>query len=287
MARRKKEPDGQLSLFSDADFDIQPRQEEKPRPTPIIVRMEKPKSPIPKTEDKEKGKAIGKRDLKDEKIMVRGKRLRLRITFEDGTVFRNASATQTMIETIRKIGVRRVAELGMEVCHIPLVAQEINQKYAPWIKEIGDGWYLMAQSDTKQKYMQMSAIISQLSIGVKVELGNFDALEAAAGSKPDAKPKKKKAQLEVKIGDKTFTHGSDTVYTFLDVAEAIGVDKMKMTNIKVGKFNIITHDKVANNQIQTSTGEWLTVPTQIKDKYKVLRVMSSMTRTPMEIKITE
>lgn len=55
------------------------------------------------------------------------------------------------------------------------------------------------------------------------------------------------------------------ILTFLDVVEYIGIDKVKKTNIKAGRFPIITSCKVANNQIETSTGEWLTVSTLVKD----------------------
>lgn len=279
---RKNIPDGQLSLFSDSDFEDLPQQEE--------VRQNKTFGATPLPEHKEKetppqttDKVVSK---KEEKIAVRAKRLRLKVTFEDGTVVCDASATQTMIETIRKIGIERVASLNMEVCHIPLVSREINPRYEQWTKNIDTGWYLMAQSDTRQKYMQLKSIISQLDINVKTELGTFEVFETNTTAKSEAR-RKKKVQMEVKMGDKTITHATDTIYTFLDVVEEIGVGNVKKTNIKVGKFAIITPNKAANNQIQTSTGEWLTVPTLAKDKYKVLRVISSMTHTPMEIKIIE
>lgn len=279
---RKNIPDGQLSLFSDSDFEDLPRQEE--------ARQEKTVVATSLPEHKEKERLIQTKDKaaskKEEKIAVRAKRLRLKVTFEDGTVVCDASATQTMIETIRKIGVGRVAGLNMEVCHIPLVSREINPRYEQWTKKIDTGWYLMAQSDTRQKYMQLKSIISQLGINVKTDLGAFEVYETNTTAKSGTR-RKKKVQMEVKMGDKTITHATDTIYTFLDVVEEIGVDKVKKTNIKAGKFSIITPNKVANNQIQTSTGEWLTVPTLAKDKYKVLRVISSMTHTPMEIKIIE
>ena len=233
-------------------------------------------------------KSENKSDIKeDKKIQVREKRQRLRISFPDGTQICNTSATQTMIDAICKIGAERVAQLNMEVCHIPLVSQEVNPRYAKWTKKIDDKWFLMAQSDTRQKYMQMVSVINQLGMDVKVELGDFDTLEPVSTKKSETKQKKKKVQLEVTLDNKVFTHGSDTIFTFLDVVEHIGIDKVKKTNIKVGKFPIITSSKVANNQVETSTGEWLTVPTLVKDKYKVLRVVSSMTHNPMEIKIIE
>ena len=99
----------------------------------------------------------------------KAKRKRIKVSFTEGTEFCDANATTTMIQVIEKIGVERVAALGMEVCHIPLVAQEVNQRYSYWTKPMSNGWYLMAQSDTKQKYMQLKSIIAQLSIKATVE----------------------------------------------------------------------------------------------------------------------
>ena len=297
----------QLSLFDDSFFDTPIKKDaENGEQVQHISKKEKlfremqEKARIQMEEAEKSGNLISieipvsrfksenKSDIKeDKKIQVREKRQRLRISFPDGTQICNASATQTMIDAICKIGAERVAQLNMEACHIPLVSQEVNPRYAKWTKKIDDKWFLMAQSDTRQKYMQMVSVINQLGMDVKVELGDFDTLEPVSTKKSETKQKKKKVQLEVTLDNKVFTHGSDTIFTFLDVVEHIGIDKVKKTNIKVGKFPIITSSKVANNQVETSTGEWLTVPTLVKDKYKVLRVVSSMTHNPMEIKIIE
>lgn len=304
---KKRTDERQLSLFDDSFFDTPIKQEtESGEKTLHISKKEKlfsemqEKARIQMEEAEKSGNIISieipvsrfksenKSDIKeDKKIQVREKRQRLRISFPDGTQICNTSATQTMIDAICKIGAERVAQLNMEACHIPLVSQEVNPRYAKWTKKIDDKWFLMAQSDTRQKYMQMVSVINQLGMDVKVELGDFDTLEPVSTKKSETKQKKKKVQLEVTLDNKVFTHGSDTIFTFLDVVEHIGIDKVKKTNIKVGKFPIITSSKVANNQVETSTGEWLTVPTLVKDKYKVLRVVSSMTHNPMEIKIIE
>ena len=299
---KKKQADGQLSLFDDTFFDTPPRTETEPggeRPSESSAKdafsMDFENAAMRRSEEAErKGSVVrvetppsgGCVNKDSERIRVRGKRLRLRATFDDGTVICDASATQTMIETIRKIGVERVSGLGMEVCHIPLVSREITPRYAHWTKSMGDGWYLMAQSDTRQKYMQLVSVIGRLGAGVKVELADFDAVGPCAVAKPETR-RKRKAQMEVTVGGRTISHGSDMVFTFLDVVELIGVGKVKKTGITVGRFPIVARDKTANNQIQASTGEWITVPATAKDKYKVLRVISSMTHTPLEIKMSE
>ena len=45
--------------------------------------------------------------------------------------------------------------------------------------------------------------------------------------------------------------------------------------------------KKYGNQVQIAESRWLTAPASVKDKYKILRILSSMTRTPFEVKILE
>lgn len=301
MSRKKQEPE-QLSLFDDSFFATPQKEgtgsEKKKKPLSEKAAFFKEMQEKARMDMEEAGKPglTIRMDIPverfespkktDGKIQVREKRRRIRFSFPDGTQICDASATQTMIKAIRKIGVEQVAQLNMEVCHTSLVAQEVNPRYAQWTKRIDDTWFLMAQGDTQQKYMQMRSVIQQLGLDVKVELGDFETLEPVNVQKSEVK-KRRKSKMEVTVGGKTFTHGSDNISTILDVVEHIGVEKVKKTGIKVGKFPIVTSVRKANNQTETSTGEWLTVPTPIKDKYKILRVISSMTHTPMEIKIIE
>ena len=97
-------------------------------------------------------------------MRLRAKRKRIRVTFGDGTVVCDVSATATMIMAIEKIGTERVAALNMESCHIPLVSRTVVDRYAEWTKPMADGWYLMAQGDTEQKYCQLKSVITSLSV---------------------------------------------------------------------------------------------------------------------------
>ena len=235
--------------------------------------------------DEEKAKA---KKVIDEKVRVRGKKQRLKVTFADGTEICDVSATITMMQAIDKIGVERVAALGMEVCHVPLVSKKITPRYAEWTKEIkpGCGWYLMAQSDTRQKYMQLKSIFAQLEIGAKLEMGDF---EAFASDKNEGKRKvhKKKSKLCVTFADGFVICSTDHQHVYLDTIRYVGIDKVKKTNLQITGRPIIAKERKSTSQIQLSTGEWLAVPTQVKDKYKILKVISPMTHTPFEVKIIE
>lgn len=235
--------------------------------------------------DEEKVKA---KKVIDEKVRARGKKQRLKVTFSDGTEICDVSATVTMMQAIDKIGVERVAALGMEVCHVPLISKEITPRYAEWTKEIkpGCGWYLMAQSDTRQKYMQLKSIFLQLGISATIELGDF---ETFASDKNESKRKvhKKKSKLCVTFADGFVVCDKDHQHVYLDTIRYVGIDKVKKTNLQIAGKPIIAKERKSTSQILLSTGEWLAVPTQVKDKYKILKVISSMTHTPFEVKIIE
>ncbi len=220
----------------------------------------------------------------DASVRVRGKKQRIRVTFPDGVVICDVNATTTMMQVIEKLGIERVASLGMDVCHVPLVSKEIVPRYAPWTKDFGNGWYLMAQSDTRQKYMQMKSIIAQLGEDAKTEIGDF---EQFASGKNEGKRNeyKGKAKLSVTFSDGYVVCSTDHQQVFAETVRIIGLDNVKKTHLQISGKPIVTSEKKYSNQVQLLSGDWLTVPSQAKDKYKILRVLSSLTHTPYEVKI--
>lgn len=302
----KKTPETQeLSLFDDSFFDDTPVSQEKIHRTGYLDNIHKPK----KLSEREQAFHTMLDKMKEEmehldnteKVTIvipkatsentedtrqRAKRKRIKISFADGTEFCDSNATTTMIQTIEKIGVERVAALGLEVCHVPLVAQEVNQKYASWTKSMSNGWFLLAQSDTKQKYMQLKSIIAKLSIEANVELGDFDAISATSHTRK-GDTRKKKAQLSVTLPNGMVLQGENPQHTYVMVINHIGLERIKKTNIKIGGSPITTPHKKYNGQVKLDSGEWLTVPVTVKDKYKILRVISSLTHEPFEVRIIE
>ena len=272
----KKKPEyREMSLFNDSFFE--------PQPTLGSATSQEEDIPVPTVDDKKKD--VAKRTV-DDALRIRAKKQRLKVTFADGTVMCDISGTVTMMRAIEKLGIERVVSLGLEVCHVPLVSREIVPRYAPWTKEICEGWYLMAQSDTAQKYMQMKSIVAQLASDVKVEMGDFETM-ASDESNGKRKEYRKKSKLCVTFPDGSSICSIDHQKIFLDVVMRIGLDKVKQTNIQVAGKEIVTSYKKYNGQIQLPSQEWLTMPPHDKNKYKILRVLSSMTHTPFEVKIIE
>ncbi len=216
----------------------------------------------------------------------RAKRRRIRVTFGDGTVCCDVSATVTMIQAIEKIGVERVASLGMENCHIPLISKNFVEKYAEWTKEMSDGWYLMAQSDSDQKYRQLKHIITSLSVDATIELGDYEAITTKENVRK-GDTRKHKSKIIVTLPNGMVICGDNPLHTFRQVINHITIEKVEKTNLKIGGNPITTPIKRYNNQVQLSANKWLTVPSTVKNKCKILRIISALTCTPFEVKIVE
>lgn len=278
---KKSTSDGQLPLFDDSLFDeLTPQKEVLPLPKyEQVVPCDKSEASQPKAK-------VQKTNKVEDDFRIRKKRTRLKVSFENGDVICDASATATMIQTIERIGVERVASLGMTSCHIPLVSTAVNPQYAEWTKEIQSGWYLMAQGNTDQKYLQLSSIVKQLGLNVKIELGDFETIQFTSNKNGGAS-KKKKTRLKVTFPNGSIICEANQLHTFKEVVEMIGTQKIKQTNLNIGGKPIITSSQRFHSQVQLKSGEWLTVPGHTKDRYKILRVISSMTHIPFDIKIID
>ena len=99
--------------------------------------------------------------MKDEQIRTRAKKKLVRVTFPDGEVICYNNATSTMIAALNKIGSDKFPAINLELCHLPLLSKEIYPQYKEWMKPVSDGWYLNAQSNSDNKYLQLRSISDQ------------------------------------------------------------------------------------------------------------------------------
>ena len=126
--------------------------------------------------------------MMEENLRQRATKKLLRVTMPDGTVICHKSATMTMIDVLVAIGSENFHKITTENCHLPLLSKEIYSRYKDYMKPVCDGWYINAQSDTGQKYMQLTSIKSQLGIAMEVEMGTGFI---TSGAKVVQKAKKK------------------------------------------------------------------------------------------------
>ena len=220
--------------------------------------------------------------MMEENLRQRATKKLLRVTMPDGTVICHKSATMTMIDALVAIGSENFPKITTENCHLPLLSKEIYLKYKDRMKPVCDGWYINAQSDTGQKYMQLTSIKSQLGIAMEVEMGTGFITSDA---KIVQKSKKKDDKLLVRFPNGEYAAGENPIDTLVDAIWQIGPDNIRRKELTFKDKPIITLSKQYNGQVQVGQNLWLTVPNQTKDKYKMLRIIDVMMKLGLEISI--
>jgi len=220
--------------------------------------------------------------MMEENLRQRATKKLLRVTMPDGTVICHKSATMTMIDALVAIGSENFPKITTENCHLPLLSKEIYPRYKDYMKPVCDGWYINAQSDTGQKYMQLTSIKSQLGIAMEVEMGTGFITSDA---KVVQKSKKKDDKLLVRFPNGEYAAGENPIDTLIDAIWQIGPDNIRRKELTFKDKPIITLSKQYNGQVQVGQNLWLTGPNQTKDKYKMLRIIDVMMKLGLEISI--
>ena len=210
----------------------------------------------------------------------RARRKLLRVTFPNGKVLCYKSTTDTMIATMQELGDDVIANIKLLSCHLPLLSKEIYPKYKEWMKPVCNGWYLNTQSNSDTKFLQLNAINEQLSLGLKIELGE----DFIAQDNPNKEKRNRtKGEILVKLPDGQCFANNSITNTFLEVIRGIGIDKIKQKELTWCGKPLITTSKMFNGQVQIDNERWIIVPNTTKDKVKLLRVIGAMLRINMEI----
>lgn len=210
----------------------------------------------------------------------RARRKLLRVTFPNGKVLCYKSTTDTMIATMQELGDDVIANIKLQSCHLPLLSKEIYPKYKEWMKPVCNGWYLNTQSNSDTKFLQLNAINEQLSLGLKIELGEGFVTQDNPNKE---KRTRTKGEILVKLPDGQCFANNSITNTFLEVIREIGIDKIKQKELTWCGKPLITTTKMFNGQVQIDNERWIIVPNTTKDKVKLLRVIGAMVRINMEI----
>ena len=210
----------------------------------------------------------------------RARRKLLRVTFPNGKVLCYKSTTDTIIATMQELGDDVIANIKLQSCHLPLLSKEIYPKYKEWMKPVCNGWYLNTQSNSDTKFLQLNAINEQLSLGLKIELGE----DFVAQDNPNKEKRTRtKGEILVKLPDGQCFANNSITNTFLEVIREIGIDKIKQKELTWCGKPLITTSKMFNGQVRIDNERWIIVPNTTKDKVKLLRVIGAMLRINMEI----
>lgn len=211
-------------------------------------------------------------------VIPREAQKKVRVTFPDGEVICYKRVVNTFIETIKKIGPERVASLGLEVRHHPLVSREKIALFKDNSKPIDGEWYVITESDTWQKYMQLTSMSEQLGLGLDIELADgFDDYDDA----PRALVRKPKAPFSVSFPDGVVFTGAVPRDTFVKAIDKIGLELLAQKGLVCMARQIVTRFKKYPNQEKVGN-HWVTVYGTTADKAKVLRYIK--TRLGVDLK---
>ena len=212
----------------------------------------------------------------------RGRNKKMRVIFPDGTVFCFRRVTETFLETIRKIGPEQVAPLGLEVRHCPLVSKEKNTLFGDDIRDIGDGWYVITQSDTTQKHHQIVSISNKLGLGLKVEIAaGFDAYEKSHSGKP----RRAKEALVVSFPDREIINEETPRDTYVKAILKIGAERLAQKGLMFQNRQIVTRFQKYAKQQEVAKNQWVTLYSDTKTKVKVLNYIKD--RLKLEYTVTD
>lgn len=167
---------------------------------------------------------------------------KIRVRFPDGTVYCYSSVKETFLETLKKIDPKKLYEVKLEVCHLPMFTRLVKgtayELYKDFMEPIGNGWYVNIQGDTYNKYVQLKNISEQLGLGLEIDLSeDFKGEKVARGSKG-------MAVLEVTFPDHTVIGEENTNETFMQCIWHLGIDNVRKLNLKHGGKDLITSSKL-------------------------------------------
>lgn len=221
-------------------------------------------------------------DLEDEIKRPRSNRKLLKVTFPDGTEYCYKNVAFTYLCALRKIGVKNLLKANMESNHKPWLTREPYPEYSAYMRLVSDGWYILDQTDTAQKYLFLNSINNKLSLNLVLEIG--ENLEPEK-HKLFQKEKKTADSLLVTMPDGTFIGGTNPINTYCDTIRAIGIDSIVRRQIVISGKKLIENSKKNTQYYEIKSGYWLLTPGSTKDKMKFLKLIGSFMRIKLEVNI--
>lgn len=167
------------------------------------------------------------------------------VKFKDGTVIRYRETKDTLIESLRKIGLERVSRFrGRLFKGYPLVGKikRIDGTHR-WQEKVGDWYiYINISNDTKIRLLEMLSSELHLDLVIERDDEPFLPLNAISGEiKTDKvkRPYNPEAELVVEFPDGTIFDDKKAIWTFVRAIEKIGFEKVAKVGIEIQGYNLV------------------------------------------------
>ena len=168
----------------------------------------------------------------------RSKSVILRVELANGTVLEHKNVSTTYCEAIKSIGPEEVSILG--ICHagVNIVSRELDAKYADYQRPIGDGWYVMTNSQTPVKYQDLLRIIEEYGIDMKVSMVALDPT-ATLSVVPSESKTGTREKIKVRFPDGRIIQPSKVLEALVEVVKFAGAERVRALNIICCGDNLI------------------------------------------------
>lgn len=97
----------------------------------------------------------------------KGPRTRLRVSFANGSIIENTSAAESFIASLEKLGLDKVAALGIDMYGLPLVGRVKSEQYN---QHLVGSYYVLTHSNTEKKKSLLEEIATRLGATIKVQI---------------------------------------------------------------------------------------------------------------------
>lgn len=218
-------------------------------------------------------------DLDSQKARQRTPPKELKIKM-NGIELHAASPTDLLIDVIKAIGIKKVAELEIISCGFPLLDTKIHEKYGRYQKFIGEGFYINTCNDTINKKRYLDRIASALNLNISTTVIDSYCLPATTPQSEQQKhiqstirPEKNnlvpnvsnvnkgqirgpRQQIEVKMNGSVID-GENPTQILINLIKAVGIKKVAELGLICDNNPLLfkrTGDNAVNGQ-QSYIGE--------------------------------
>lgn len=107
---------------------------------------------------------------KGKKNVKRAPKSAIKVIRKDKSVIQEPTAAATLVAAITEADPRKVREIGIICCKVPLVSTSKDEKYSDTQVEVAPGLYVITHSNNKMKKSYLETISKSLHLGWKVEI---------------------------------------------------------------------------------------------------------------------
>lgn len=160
----------------------------------------------------------------------RSKKYTLRVEFPDGRILQDPIVSETYATVIKEIDPELVELVGLSHAGVGIVSKTLDFKYAKYQKPIGDGWYVMTNSSTIAKSIDIQTISDELELDLKVSLIPLDGSEYTSYPRIEI-PEGTRSKIRVTFPDGHIICPNKVLEALVEVVKYAGAERVRELKI--------------------------------------------------------